>query len=165
MSVIVSLTKIADEIDSLMEGFTAYLNTQTGELFTLLDDVFDSLDDAPEDEDRPDWEIAERAKAREIRDCEDWLELPSKFELREWDLMEEFSVSIEDPLVREELLNAIRGRGAFRYFKDTVHRHGIRELWFAFKAAGIEAVAASWLNEHGIAYQRRDTDSPATPTN
>jgi hypothetical protein len=64
MSVIVFLTKIADEIDSLMEGFTAYLNTQTGELFTLSDDVFDSLDDAPEDEDRPDWEIAERAKAR-----------------------------------------------------------------------------------------------------
>jgi len=165
VSVIVSLTKVADEIDSLMEGFTAYLNTQTGELYTLSDDVLDSLDDGSEGDDRPDWEMAERARAIEIRDSEDWLELPSKFDLHEWDLMEKFSLSIDDPLVREDLLNAIRGRGAFRYFKDTVQRHGIRELWFAFKATGIEAVAADWLDEHGIAYHQRDTDSPETAPN
>ena len=165
MSVIVSLTKIADEIDGLMEGFTAYLNRQTGELFTLSDDVFDSLDDEAEGVDRPEWEIEEQAKAREIRDSEDWFELPSKFDIQEWDLMEEFSLSIEDPQLRDELLNAIRGPGAFRYFKDTIHRHGVKELWYAFKTAGIEAIAAEWLDEQGVAYHRGDTDSPAPAPN
>ena len=165
MSVIVSLTKVSEEIDSLVEGFTAYLNTQTGELYSFADDVLISLEVESDDAELPGWEREERAKAREICDSDDWIELPSKVDLHEWDLMEEFSLSIEVSRLREELLNAIRGRGAFRYFKDTIHRHGISEQWYAFRAAGIAAVVADWLDDEGIAYHRDDFHSPGTAPN
>ena len=47
MSVVVSLPRVADEIDTLMEGFTAFLNMQTGELISLSDDDLESLDENP----------------------------------------------------------------------------------------------------------------------
>ena len=61
--------------------------------------------------------------------------------------------------MRDQLLSAIHGTGAFRYFKDTVIRHGIREQWFQFKAAAIEQIVADWLEEHEIKYSREDTSA------
>jgi hypothetical protein len=162
MSVVVSLPKVAQEIDALMEGFTAFLNRQTGELYAVSDDDLESLDEETDDDDSPGWEIEFRDKAREIRDSGDWVELPSKFDIHEWGIMEEFSLSIGDSQVREELLNAIRGSGAFRYFRDAIHRHGIQDSWYAFKKAAIATIAAEWLDEHGIAYHRNDAAPPVS---
>jgi len=41
--------------------------------------------------------------------------------------MEEFSKSVESARIREDLINAISGKGAFRYFKDTIRRYGIEK--------------------------------------
>jgi hypothetical protein len=38
--------------------------------------------------------------------------------------MEEFASSVEDEALRNELLSAIHGRGAFQYFKYLIHRRG-----------------------------------------
>ena len=54
MSVVVSLSKVAEEIDALMEGFTAFLNRQTGELCSLSDDDFASVDEEDEETDGDD---------------------------------------------------------------------------------------------------------------
>ena len=39
--------------------------------------------------------------------------------------MQEFHASVESDSIREDLLSAIHGPGAFRNFKDTLRRHGI----------------------------------------
>ena len=51
---------------------------------------------------------------------------------------------------RESLLNAIHGRGAFRYFKNRVHELGIAEAWYAFRSAQYRQVALDWCHRHGI---------------
>ena len=43
--------------------------------------------------------------------------------------MKDFSQSIDDDDAREQLLRAIHGTGAFRYFKDLVFRYGLRDQW------------------------------------
>jgi uncharacterized protein UPF0158 len=160
MSVVVSLRKLADELNDLMEGSTAYLNRQTGEIFTVSDEEVE-LADEEDDDLLPDWQRELMQKGREVVESEDWLALPTKFDIHEWAIMEEFSRSVEDRQLQDELLSAIQGRGAFRHFRETVSQYGIENLWYAYKAGALEQIATDWLDEHGIAY-RRETDSGAS---
>jgi uncharacterized protein UPF0158 len=152
MAVVVSLRKVVDEIDVLMDGWTAYLNKQTGELFTLQEDSAELVETDADLEDLPDWQREQIPKIREILESDDWLELPTKFDIHEWAIMDQFSSSVDDPDLRNELRKAIRGAGAFRYFKDTIHRHGLQESWFSYRTAALEQIAIEWLDEHEIAH-------------
>jgi uncharacterized protein UPF0158 len=161
MAVVVSLRKVVDEIDALMEGYTAYLNRQTGELHTLQEDDAELVADDADLEDLPDWQRDAIPVIREILESGDWLALPTKFDIHEWAIMDEFSCSVDDPEVRNELRNAIRGAGAFRYFKDTIHRHGLQEIWYSYRTAVLDRIAIDWLDEHEIAHTRDESSASA----
>ncbi len=98
-------------------------------------------------------------RIREVLTAERWLSLPTRFDIHEWAIMDEFARAAEDPAASDELLIAIRGRGAFRAFKDAVHRRGIQEDWYRYLAAAIADIAGARLDGHGIAYAR-DIDTP-----
>ena len=68
--------------------------------------------------------------------------------------MERFCSEVEDQALRDALLRAIRGRGAFRCFKDVIHERGIAPAWYAFRERALEEIAADWLDANGIAYRR-----------
>ena len=68
--------------------------------------------------------------------------------------MERFARSLTDAAVSDELDAALHGRGAFRRFKDSVHRLGIADAWYRFRDAALEEIAIEFLDAHGIAYQR-----------
>ena len=108
--VVVSLRDVVGEFDAPADTFQAFINRKTGELFTAGDEELCYLDE-PEyfGDEPPAWQAEAIAKLKDIRDSVDWLELPSKHEIREWDLMEEFCRSVEDDRLREDLLDAIRG--------------------------------------------------------
>ena len=54
----------------------------------------------------------------------------------------------------DELQAAVHGRGAFRRFKDAVHRLGIADEWYRFREVALEEIAIEFLEAHGIAYHR-----------
>lgn len=65
--------------------------------------------------------------------------------------MERFIWRVEDDGIAAELENAIRGRGAFRYFKDVLARYPeVREAWYAFKDSRIEMRVRDWLEHNAI---------------
>ena len=161
MAVVVSLRKVVDAIGALMEGSTAYLNRQTGELYTLQEDDAELVTDDADLEDLPDWQRDAIPVIREILESEDWLALPTKFDIHEWAIMDEFSCSVDDPELRDELRNAIRGAGAFRYFKDTIHRHELQESWYNYRTAVLDRIAIDWLDEHEIAHTRDENAGSA----
>jgi hypothetical protein len=66
--------------------------------------------------------------------------------------MRRFSDSVEDSDARAELLDAIHGKGAFRLFKLTTARIGLREQWLAYRAEAIRRIARDWLAFNGIPY-------------
>jgi hypothetical protein len=150
----VLLREVVEELETLMEGWTAYIDRRTGELFSVSEEDAALLEDEPDDDDLPEWQREMITKIREVLESEDWLELPSKFEIHEWAIMEAFSRSIEEPDVRDELLRAIRGSGAFRHFKAAIYRRGIQEHWYQYKTEALERIAADWLDDNGIAYRR-----------
>jgi GNAT superfamily N-acetyltransferase len=74
--------------------------------------------------------------------------------LPEWDssegfrMMEHFTATLRNALVREELSAALdRGRGVFRAFKNTLARYPETEkLWFAYKEREMKRVVIAWYN-------------------
>jgi hypothetical protein len=61
---------------------------------------------------------------------------------------------VADDDQRDELLDAIRGRGAFRRFKDAIHRFGIADEWYRFREEAFEEIAADFLEVNGIKFRR-----------
>jgi uncharacterized protein UPF0158 len=154
MTIPVSLQDIVGELSILTDDATAYLNRRTGEVYTLTSEEINQVEDEDDQEDLPDWQLELLSKVREILDSEDWLPLPNKFEIHEYSIMEDFCWSVDDAELKEKLLNAIRGRGAFRYFKDTIHRQGIEEKWYRYREEAFAKVAIDWLEKNQIAYRR-----------
>jgi hypothetical protein len=140
-------------MDTLNDQWTAYLNRRTGELFTLTEDDAAALDDT-DDSDLPDWQRELLPKIREVTDSEDWLALPSKFDIHEYGIIERFCGSVKDETLREDLFDAIHGGGAFRRFKNMIHRHGIQDDWYRFRERALEAIAVEWLEANEIPYEK-----------
>lgn len=165
MPVVVSVRDVVNEMDAITDEATAYLNRKTGELYTVTDEEVHLVEDEDDPEELPAWQRETLPKVRDVLDSEDWLALPTKFDIHEYAIMDEFCRSIDDLQLREELLNAIRGQGAFRYFKDTIHRHGVQDEWYRYREGALEKIAIEWLEEHEIAYEReRKRSQPNSKT-
>ena len=91
--------------------------------------------------------------ARQIVSTSRFRKLPTKFDVHEWAIMEDFSRSVESGRIRDDLLNAIHGAGAFRNFKYTLRRHRIESAWFAFRAAALRQIAIDWCEEHQVVWK------------
>jgi hypothetical protein len=58
---------------------------------------------------------------------------------------------VESDRLREQLWEAIQGRGAFCRFKDLLARHpDLEQRWYAFKARRVEQRMLEWLAYHDI---------------
>jgi hypothetical protein len=139
-------------MDTVSDTWRAYLNRQTGELFSASDEELSALEQE-EDEELPDWQREAIEKLRQVQQSDDWLELPSRFEIDEYRIMERFCSSVEDDTLREDLLDAIHGSGAFGRFKNMIHRHGLRDDWYRYREQQMARIAAEWLEANGIAYK------------
>ena len=67
--------------------------------------------------------------------------------------MQDFSRSLEPDGIREELLQAIHGAGAFRNFEDALRRHRIESAWFAFRGEALRQIALNWCEENHIVWE------------
>jgi hypothetical protein len=143
---------VVDEMDGLMDEHQAFLNRRTGELITMSTEDLSEAEDEVDISEYPDWQQDIIEKAKEVIDDDDFLPLPSKFDIHEYSIMEDFSWSVQDQGMKEDLLDKIRGQGAFRRFKDAIHFFGIEEAWHQFRQEALEKIAIEWLEEHDIPY-------------
>jgi hypothetical protein len=154
-SVVVSLEDVVMEMDLPNDDWSAYLNRRTGELVTVTEEDQGLVEGEEDTEDLPDWQRERLPKVREALESDDFLPLPSKFDIHEYRIMERFSLEVENADVREALLQAIRGRGAFRRFKEVIHERGVTEAWYTYRQQAFEDIAIDWLEANGIAYSRK----------
>lgn len=152
MALPVSLDDVTDELEALWQDRVAYVHRETGEIISLSEPERQWMDEEEENEDL-DLDEEMRAKLREIASSSLWVVLPDSFEIHEWQIMRNFAETVESETVRGEILRALQGGGAFRYFKDTVYRHGIQNDWFAFKRQAFKEIARDALEEAGIPYR------------
>ena len=108
----VKLGVILDAIEMADDNYTYFLDLETGESVFLADELITGLDNEGLED-----EIEESP--------ERYLRLPTKFEIHEYHIMEEFIWTLKGEKA-DKLERAIRGRGAFRRFKDMVfHSSGM----------------------------------------
>jgi hypothetical protein len=162
MTAIVSLRAVAQEMDVHSDQHHAYLNKRTGELVTIGDEEVSIIESGDDIEEYPEWQQEAIRKTQEVLDSDEYLPLPSKFDIHEYAIMERFCRSRDDREVRERLLYCIDGSGAFRLFKDAIREFGIVDDWYSFRQAALEELAIDWLDANGIQYTSDDKSKPST---
>ena len=66
------------------------------------------------------------------------LQLPDRFRIHEWSIMNEFAEAQHSIQVRQELLETIHGAGAFRMFRSTIRGLGIEKSWYRFREEALQ---------------------------
>ncbi|HSW44121.1 MAG TPA: UPF0158 family protein [Phycisphaerae bacterium] len=156
MSARVSLKTLVDEPICFVEGESLYLNRKTGEIVHVFEDEMEVDLEFPGDEE----EFAEPADAKpkatpnvqEISESEDYIALPTQWNLDEYRTMERFCIAVETPKVRDRLLGVIRGSGAFRRFKNAIRDFGLEKQWYEYRDEAIKEEVIGWCEAYGIAF-------------
>ena len=150
----VRLQEIVDALQMQSEESSCFLDRSTGRIETVSEDLLRAAEQSSDQAlelpawQRPEWELAQRIVAVSYFEP-----LPTKFEVHEWAIMQDFAQSLTSEQVREELLHALHGAGAFRHFKSTVRRQGIECAWFAFRTEAFQQIARNWCHEQQIAWR------------
>jgi hypothetical protein len=148
----VKLSDLIEEMDFQSDERSAFLNLTTGEVVSVTDEELRAAENGAPLEDFPEWQHDAIRLAGEIVETDHYLPLPDRFEINEYRIMERFCLLIDDEDMRDDLCNAIRGRGAFRYFKDRIHAYGIAEEWYQYRDAALREIAIAWCEAHDIPY-------------
>ena len=141
MAVRVKLRDVVEALDLPSQDWRSYLNRDTGAIVTvtgegrLLDDEDSDAEETGED-----------------LDSDRFLALPDSFEVHEWLIMDRFALDRSNARQRDDLLDALQGRGAFRMFKSRIRSLGIENDWYRFRTCALEEIARGWLKSNQIEY-------------
>lgn len=88
----------------------------------------------------------------EIEDgfIEDYILLPGQYDIHEYRMMEEFIYELPGGRAQDALDAAIRGKGAFRRFKDRLYDFNLQDKWYKYRDVCYERVARDWCERFGI---------------
>ena len=152
--------KLSDLMDSLefdsAEQVTRF-DRQTGRIVSVERSILSAVEEGEKNELTvvPEWQKPEIEIARAI--CEDsgerFIDAPDKFDFHEYRHMERFIGSLSDERDADKLWRSIKGKGAFRYFKDTLHRLGIQDQWYRYRDAAMKPFVIEWAEANNVAYE------------
>lgn len=151
--------KLQDVIDALemtTDSNFHFLDRRTGEVEMITNEVWSAAEDDALISEYPEWQRELILKAREIQSTDHFVELPSDFEINSYEIMERFCHEYPNRRISERLSHAIRGKGAFRRFKDMIFDLGIQDEWNSFEHQWFENMAVEWLEAEGIPFTRGD---------
>lgn len=164
-----------DEVQKAMEDvsrdtFDYFLDMVTGEVIAFSEEIlgefksrlYDSDSDEIGDEieyiefdeepDLPYWMEDEVELALKILLDEEgrYVRIPERGPTMAYKSLSDFIETVEDPLLREELSNALTGKGAFRRFKDVLIDYPKeRKRWHGYNAKAMKREIIEWLSSIG----------------
>jgi hypothetical protein len=139
----VNLFTIVGALGMASDDWHYYLNLESGEVVSVHTDEFVEAEDIGE-------ELAEALDI--VRNPDKYIALPDRFDIHEHSIMERFCYEVPDERSQHLLLNAIKGRGAFRSFKETLAILDLREEWYEFRDESFKEIALRWCQAHDIPY-------------
>jgi len=148
----VKLEDIIDVIEMQTDESSSYLNIKTGEVVIISDEESSAAEEDKPIDSFPEWQHELINKAKEILQSNDYISLPSKFQVHEYRIMEKFCLSITDDQIRDILYYSIKGSGAFQRFKDNIYKYNLEEEWYKFRDEAIKRIAIEWCEDNGINY-------------
>lgn len=155
-NITVPLKLICDAVEMAMDEWNQYLDIEKMEIVSLPEELYDGGFDDEEDQELSDL-IVEGWNTR-------FFGLPSKFDIHEYSIMERFIWSLPEGQMQNALDSAIRGRGAFRRFKDGIIRYGIEQSWYDYQAEAYKEIAREWCEYRGFDYVDDTASAPEKTT-
>jgi hypothetical protein len=153
MNIKVKLKDIIEEMEIQFEESRSLLNIKTGELVLVTSEDLRAAEDEKPFDHLPEWEQENRMVAIDVvENFENYIELPTKYEINEYEIMEEFCLTISDLRKQDILLKAIKGKGVFRRFKDKIIDLGIEEQWYRFRNDCFKQIAINWCQDSNVNY-------------
>jgi len=154
MSTAVSLKSIVDALQGVSDEYPSFLDLDSGEVITVSSEMLSAAEESEEGEepDLLDWERDLYEAAKRVVHAERCLALPTQFDIHEWEIMADFVDSLEPGRIKQELADAIQGRGAFRHFKEALRRHNRQPAWYAFREEALREIAIEWCRDNEVAW-------------
>ena len=163
------LVKISDLIDALefsSDEHGSWVDLETGSVVHVQNHLISAVEGGDEEalESLAEWEKeeVEIAKAVAADSGKRFVDAPGKFDFHEYRQMERFIGTVEDGAAAEQLWRAIKGNGAFRYFKDTARRLGLLERWYQYRDSALEEFVRDWAEAHQIPIADDTSANPLT---
>ena len=128
----VPLQVVIDAVESADNEWNQFLDIATMETVSVPESLF--IDNFGDEYQELSDMIDEGFNSRFFR-------LPSPYDIHEYSIIERFIWSLPEGVIRDRLENAIRGRGAFRRFKDSIYRLDIEQEWYDFRANAYREIA------------------------
>jgi Uncharacterised protein family (UPF0158) len=154
------LEDLIGALEEQSDSLFPYLDRETGEVHLITDESLSLADAEPEEIDLlPDWQKEEAELAVRIEASDQYLRLPDRFDLNEWNIMNEFCHEVKRDDLRATLLQAIQGSHAFRRFKDQIANHNLRDEWNRFRRQAFGEILREWCEENGIILTVRQEQS------
>ena len=140
----VPLHLVHDAIESANEVFDQYLDTKEMKVIMLPNMETGAAD----------FEDGDEELMAQIEDDEEnrFYALPSQYDIHEYRIMEAYIDELKDDRLAHELLRAIRGKGAFRRFKDTLIGYGMIQSWYDYEDQYYWKLARRWCIERNLEF-------------
>ena len=149
----VKLESIIDELQMMFDDQRSFFNIRTGDIALISDEELRAAEEENPIEKLPDCQQENVNIAIEILEEDFWIPLPSKYDVNEYEIMERFCLSIDNNKLRDNMYSSIKGRGAFRKFKDNIERYNIEQDWYRFRDSALKEIAIDWCQENEIIHE------------
>lgn len=150
----VKLSELVEVVDFDFEELVRRVDLQEGRVVTLDRSILDAVENDEEESlaNVPDWQRGEvdLAKAIVADAGKRFVNAPDKFDFHEYRQMERFIGTVADQMAAEQLWRAIKGKGAFRYFKDTAARLGLLKQWYRYRDSAMKDHVVAWAEAHQV---------------
>lgn len=152
----IKLSEVIDAIECMMDEYITCYNKETNKIISVSEESMRIAEDLEPETEKDelemysDWEQEEILSAYDITyNWHNYISLPSKFDINEYEIMSGFCATLETKEMNI-LFDAIRGRGAFRRFKDKIHELGVDQKWYSYKDQRIKEIAIEWCKNYGL---------------
>lgn len=132
----VKLNEVIDALDFTNDEIEYYYNPDTEEIFMSNIGEFEDLTEDELDE------LFEKS-----------IMLPTRYDINEYEMMEDFVETISDTRLQNQLYISLNGSGAFRRFKDTCINFDIINDWYKFRDERYKEIAIDWCKENNIEFE------------
>jgi hypothetical protein len=134
----VKLQDVLEAMDFTSPETEYYYSTKTEEVLMIFDGMVNGDDDP---------ELIEEIENGFI---EDYIPLPGQYDINEYSMMENYIYELPEGKSKDELEHVIRGRGAYRRFKDKLYELGLEQKWYKYRDDAYEKVARDWCERNKI---------------
>ena len=149
----IKLGLIVEEMETQSDEMSSFYDKESRQIISVMEEEIRMAENEVPTKELPEW-LQEAVKvAEEVLYGDKYIPLPSKFEIHEYAIMEEFCLSIINNRISDIMYDSIKGRGAFRRFKENIERYNIENSWYEFLNEAMKTIAIEWCERNNIDYE------------